>query len=133
VEKEYSKLFKKLPPALPPKGFLALVLARIVKEEQRVARQRLWFSAPMAFVSGFAVVFTFQYLAQDITQSGIAGYFSMLFSDGGTVLSYWREFSLSLAEQVPILSLTLFLGATLALLGSLSSVIKNMQTAPRYA
>lgn len=133
MEKEYSKLFKNLPPALPPKGFSSAVFARIGKEEQRVARQRLWFSAPMAFVSGFAVVLTFQYLAQDIALSGIPGYFSVLFSDSGAVLAYWKEFSLSLAEQVPILSVALFLGATFALLGSLSSVVKNVQLTFKYA
>ena len=111
-----------------PEGLSSSIIAKIRKEQQRNARLQLAISAPLAFISGVAVVFTFQYLTQELSRSGLGDYFSVLFSDGGAVLTYWREFALSLLEQIPILSMILFLSATLALLGSMRSLVKNIQT-----
>ena len=128
MDKNYSKLFQTLDPVEVPEGLSASVITKIRKEQQRVARLRLALSAPLAFISGVAVVFTFQYLMQELARSGLGDYFSILFSDGGAVLTYWKEFTLSLVEQIPILSMILFLGATLALLSSVRSLAKNIQT-----
>ncbi len=128
MDKNYSKLFQALDPVDVPEGLSSSIIAKIRKEQQRNARLQLAISAPLAFISGVAVVFTFQYLAQELSRSGLGDYFSVLFSDGGAVLTYWREFALSLLEQIPILSMILFLSATLALLGSMRSLVKNIQT-----
>lgn len=133
MEKDYSRLFQKLAPVRTPENLSAVILARVEREQQRAARVHLIFSVPLAFISATAVVISFQYLAQEIARSGILEYFSVLFSDGGSILTYWKEFVLSLAEQTPVLGATLFLGALLALLGSLKAIAKNIQTGLTYA
>lgn len=128
MEKDYQKLFKGLGDPSVPAGLYGSVLARIDSEARRAARLRLAVFVPLIFISAISVIVSFQYLVRETAQSGLSEYLSILFSDGGTVLLYWKEFLISLAEEAPILDAALFLGAVLALAGSLKATIKNVQT-----
>lgn len=133
MQSNYSKLFKSLDGVYVPSGLSNVTIKRIRREQRRAAFLRLTFVVPMAFLSSAAVVFSFKYLADEIAQSGLPQYLSVIFSDGGTALTYWKEFSISIADQLPVLSATLFLGAAFALLGTISSIVKNAQTTLLYA
>jgi hypothetical protein len=133
MEKDYSKLFQNLEPVNTPEGLLGAVHLRIEKEQRRMARTRLAVFIPLAIVSCFAVAFSFQYLAQEVSRSGIGEYLSIIFSDTSTLFAYWKEFSLSIIESMPIWGTALFLGSIFVLLGSLKSVIKNTQITLKYA
>lgn len=133
MEKDYTKLFQTLKPVTVPTGLSRVINARIEREQRRGARVRIAVFAPLALLSGVAVIFSFQYLVQELSRSGISEYFSVLLSDGGVALAYWKEFSLSVVEQLPVLGGALFLGAVLALLSSLKSIIQNTQIAQRFA
>lgn len=128
MEKGYQKLFQALEDPAVPVGLQGVIFARIDREAHRASLIRLAIFLPLVFVSSAAVVASFQYLARETAQSGFSEYFSILFSDGGTLLSYWKEFLISLAEQAPVFGATLFLGAILALVGSLRATFKNAQT-----
>lgn len=127
MEKDYQRLFQGLESPRVPAGLYDSVLARIDREARRASRIRLAFFAPLVFVSSVAVIVSFQYLARETAQSGLSGYLSILFSDGGTAFSYWKEFLISLAEQVPVLSVALFLGTVFVLMSLLKATVKNMQ------
>lgn len=133
MEKDYRRLFATLENPAVPAGLQGLILERIDSEMRRLSRIRLAVFVPLVFLSSVAVVSSFQYLAQETAQSGFSTYLSILFSDGSNVLSFWKEFLLSLAEQAPIFGTVLFLGAILALVGSLRATLNSTQTTYRSA
>lgn len=131
MEKDYKKLFQGLESPALPSGLYQSVLNEISLAERRVSQVRLAVFVPLVLISSFAVFASFQYLAGETAQSGLSEYLSILFSDGGTVLSYWKEFLISLAETAPVFGTALFLGAIWALMVSIKSALKNTQIALR--
>lgn len=128
MEKDYQKLFRGLGCPSVPVGLYDSVLLRIDGEARRASRLRLAVFVPLVVLSSVATVVSFQYLARETVQSGLSEYLSILFSDEGTILLYWKEFLISLAEQAPVFGMTLFLGTIVALVSSLKATIKNTQT-----
>lgn len=128
MEKDYQKLFDGLVSPSVPARLYDSVLLRIDVEARHASRLKFAVFAPLAFLSSVAVVVSFQYMARETAQSGLSEYLSIIFSDGGTILSYWKEFLVSLVESAPVFGATLFLGAVLALMGSLRVTFKNAQT-----
>lgn len=128
VEKDYQRLFQSLEIPRVPQGLKDSIFLRINREERRTSIIKLAVFVPLALLSGVAVVASFQYLMNQTAQSGFSEYIAILFSDGGTLLSYWKEFLLSVAERAPIIGTALFLGAILTLMGSIKSVLRNAHT-----
>jgi hypothetical protein len=56
-----------------------------------------------------ATVSSVIYLVQAFTRSGFSSYLSLILSERLQVLTYFKEFSLSLVESIPILSVAVFL------------------------
>lgn len=127
VEKDYQKLFQGLEIPSVPLGLRDSVLARIDREMRYASSLRLALLVPFVFIASAVAVTSFQYLSRETAQSGFSEYLSILFSDGSSILLYWREFLISIAETTPILGMALFLGAVIALAGSLKATFKNIQ------
>lgn len=128
MEKDYKKLFALSEHPQVPTGLQASVLLRIDREARRISRIRLALLAPLALASSVSVVVSLQYLAQEIAQSGLVSYLSILFSDSATVFILWKEFSISLAEQVPVFGIIIFMATTLVFVGAVKLLIKNAKT-----
>lgn len=128
MERDYKKLFALSEDPQVPTGLQASVLLRIEREARRISRIRLALLAPLALASSVSVVVSLQYLAQEIAQSGLASYLSILFSDSATVFILWKEFSISLAEQVPVFGIIIFMATTLVFVGAVKLLIKNAKT-----
>lgn len=127
MEKDYQKLFQTLKNPEVPVGLQDAVLARIDTEARRASRIRFAIFAPLLIVSVISVISSFQYLVQETVQSGLTNYFSIILSDGGAVLTYWKEFLTYTADQAPILGLAIFFGTIFALLVSLKATLRNAQ------
>lgn len=108
-----------------PEGLTHTVLRRIEAERRRVARLRFIGMGAVAGLSVIAMVPTAQYTIGEFYQSGFYQYSSLFLSDGGSILSYWREFTLTLAESAPLLGITIFLTLVFVLLSSLQSAFNN--------
>ncbi|MFZ2831527.1 MAG: hypothetical protein WAZ40_00005 [Minisyncoccia bacterium] len=128
MERDYKKLFALSEDPQVPTGLQASVLLRIEREARRISRIRLALLAPLALASSVSVVVSLQYLAQEIAQSGLVSYLSILFSDSATVFILWKEFSISLAEQVPVFGIIIFMATTLVFVGAVKLLIKNAKT-----
>ena len=102
----------------PPKRLYENILMRIGQEECRRAKVFLFASAPIVLLSTVGIIFSVQYMMQGFYQSSFYSYFSLLLSDPDIVLTYWREFALSLTETIPFMGITLSLIAIVALLVS---------------
>ena len=125
VEEKYKKLLGSVNLLEPPKGFGAQIFNRINMEEKRLARIRI-FAFGASTVASFAFsLWAVIYLVNSIKETGFSQYFSLIFSENGAVLAYWRELSLSLAESLPIVSLIVFLCAIGLFIWSFANVLKK--------
>jgi hypothetical protein len=111
----------------PPGGLTQAILWRIEVEQRRVAQFRFIGMGVLAGFSAIAMVPTAQYTMAEFYQSGFYQYSSLILSDGGSILPYWRELMMTLAESAPIFGATLSLGLIFVLFVSLQSVFNNRQ------
>ncbi len=105
-----------------------IVLARISQAEIKQARFESVFSYFFVVISSIASVGAFWWIYQDATQTGLLNSLSLLFTDSGAVLSYWKEFLLSVTESLPVVSLVAVFVSLFILIfatGNLSVVRQN--------
>jgi len=109
----------------PREGLYRSILLRIDMEKVRQAKRKFVifaFSSAASFVASAAA---FQYVIAEFGKSEFVQYFSLIFSDSQTVISYWREFVVLLTESLPVFGLTLFLTTAFITLFSFRGFLKN--------
>ena len=116
----------------PAEGLYGAVMERIAYAKRRQARIRSGVFGALAIVSGAALVPAFQYTAEQFYASGFYDYFTLVFSDRGFVLTYWRQFSLSLIESLPSLALLLVLPIVGLLVYSIRRAVQTGRVAFSY-
>lgn len=113
----------------PSTRLLGKILSHIEDTKIRKARMHLFFTG-LASLASFAAIFpALNYFTEEFSQSGFYGYLSLIFSDGGILIASWKEFSLALAESMPVLGTIAILSVVLVLLVSVQLALKNMKTA----
>ncbi len=81
----------------------------IVVRQQRIQRIKFW---SYSFVGAFSLVSLFPVLAslfRQFVESGFSEYLSLVFSDSGSIVLYWKELVLTIADSLPTTSLILSL------------------------
>lgn len=101
-----------------PQGLRKRVTAAISAHEARRARVLFLGSIVTGAASALGGVFAFQYVAAEFLHSGAGTYLSLLTSDFDAVMTYWKEFALSVGESLPIFAIILGLAAVVVFLGS---------------
>jgi nitrate reductase NapE component len=110
-EEKYKKLFGYVNLVEPPKGLGVKILNFIEAREKRLAKIKSWAFGSTSIASFGFSVWAIVYLIQSFKQTGFWQYLSLAFSENGMMLTYWKEFSLSLVESLPVVSVVLFLTA----------------------
>lgn len=110
---------------IPPKDLGAKIIVRIDKEKRRNAISRFLYTGTIMFASLLSIIPSMIYLGKSLQISGFAQYFSLFFSDLSQVALYWKEFSFSLAESLPFISLALFLALLGTFIWSFSITARN--------
>jgi hypothetical protein len=133
MEDSYQKLFKTLHPTAPKEALLASIIGRIHREQIRLARKRFvaFVFASLASLSGVVAVAVL--LIRSFVSSGSYHYLSLIFSDGASLLSYWKEIALFMAESLPAVGLAFLFGAGLLFVWSLVRTVKQAEVAFRVA
>ena len=98
----------------------------IVIRDKYMTQIKLWAFTFMGLASLIGLVPAFKELLSDFTQSGFYEYFSLLFSDGGSMLSYWKEFVFSLVESLPTISIIFTLSLLFICFLSLRHLVKQV-------
>lgn len=111
----------------PPERLYLGILARIEREKRRIARIRFVLSGIAAFTSVIALVPAGLYAFGEFYQSEFYQYLSVIFSDIGIALAYWKEFSLSLAESLPLSGPAIFLSLIFIFMGALKMTVENAE------
>jgi hypothetical protein len=130
-----AQLFKTSAPIVPEgiseRIFDALECAA---KRQAQVRRALW--GAFSGVSFVAFIAGGYYAANAANASGFTSYFSLIFSDGTTAASLWREVGLSLVESLPLLGTLIVIGSIAAMLWSIRNFSKyqgRFITSPRIA
>jgi len=97
---------------------LGLIMRQIGREQKKADLFRTAFFSATLIISLLALFPVFNLLKSNLVASGFAEYFSLIFSDWEIVSAYWQNFSLSLLEVLPVMSLAAFLTVILILLES---------------
>jgi hypothetical protein len=78
-------------------------------------------------VSFFGTISAARYAWGSFHESSFSVYASLLSSDGGALVLYWKEFMLSLIESLPITSATILLAAMFTLLLSAKLMLRYLK------
>ncbi len=113
----------------PSERLYGNILMRIEREKIRAARIRFALLGTTALASVIALIPAYQYAASEFAQSGFSQYLSIVFSDSGVALVYWKEFMLALAESAPVFGATILLSVIFTLLGSITLTVKDARRA----
>lgn len=123
---EFAPLFSHLKTA-EPNADLGNRIVKIIKLRQaRSKKIRIALSSAFATISIFAVVPAISYFTTELLQTGFGNYLSIIFSDGYSVMAYWKDFTLLLADSFPVTGSLLVLTTSLLLLSSLKLLISEI-------
>lgn len=127
MEEDCDKPFKSAELVEPPGHMLGAILGRIQTIKRRRAIARFVAGASSAVFSIITLLWGLQYLIVDMARSGFFNFSSLVFSDGGAILAYWRDFLFSLVESMPAFGMIIVLTALFAFGLSLSIMAQNTQ------
>ncbi len=74
---------------------------KIVSHEKQTTRIKLWFFSSFIVISLIVLVPAYKTLSSELSQSGFYDYISLAFSNGGSIIPYWKDFLLLLVESLP--------------------------------
>jgi hypothetical protein len=116
-------------PGLPSELF-GRIIARLRKEERLLSiKRKIVLYSLTTGGSMLILMLVFRAFQSDLISSGFLQFFSLLFSDFSFVAVSWQNFSLSLLEALPVMSLLLLLAAFLTFWQSSKSLVKNIRIA----
>lgn len=104
------------------------IWSRLSREQKRQAKIHLAAFAVVDTLAFVGLVSSIIYLSKVFSQSGFGQYFSLIFSDGNLLVSYWQELAFSLAESLPVLGFIALLSVTTILIWSFAKTIINART-----
>ena len=124
---ENFKLPKQFIAYKPPEGLYEKVILRLKKEQRLFAIKRLAVFGLTTIGSAIAFIPAFLAVQTNFAESGFMQFFSLLFSDFEIVIIYWQNFTFSLLEALPVMSLIALLGTILIFLESLKFLTRDIK------
>jgi len=125
TDEDYGNLFGKMDRREPPAGLLDAIILKINEKSLRMARIRFVFFTLLSLAALSAFIPAWQELRLEISQSGFLQFASLLFSDLGIVANYWQDFTMTMAESLPILGISAVLAAIFAFLISIKYMVRD--------
>jgi hypothetical protein len=98
----------------------------IVKRNKYIARLKLILFSIIGAISIAGLIPAIKALSSDVSASGLFDYLSLAFSSGSSVFSYWKEFSLSIVESLPLMSIMLSLTFLFILCISIKHILRQI-------
>ena len=129
MDNSCERLFSHFPQYDPPRDLFENVVKRIEDEKnfQKIRRKTLFF-AVSTILCAIACVPALIMVRSSANESGFMKFFSLLFSDFQSVVSYWQSFSLTLLETLPVASLIMLSTILLLFLESLRSLANGVKS-----
>lgn len=106
MEQNLQKLFKEA--SYQPESRLSSdVWSSIEYKSAQITKWKTFGYLGLSILSLSGSVFSIKSLIEQAIQLGFFNYFSLAFSDSGAIATYWKEYTLSLADSLPVVSLAL--------------------------
>jgi uncharacterized membrane protein YhaH (DUF805 family) len=105
----------------------------IESRKSKIYRLKSWIYSSLFFISLILLVPSINSLIEKSLEYGFSDYLSLVSYDFDIVLVYWREFSLSLINSIPVVSLILSLLLIFVSVLSLVLFSKNLRTNAKTA
>ena len=125
MQSKLIKIFKKARYE-PEPDLEQAVWSTIIARDKRTTRFKLWTYGFVGFASFAGLIPAFKILFTDLAHSGFYEYFSLIFSDTGSILSYWKELIFSLTESLPVVSIIFTLSLLFICFLSLRYLMKQI-------
>lgn len=110
----------------PQTGLADNIWQTIVRRQKYTARIKLLIFSLTGLLSLVGLIPALKTLLSDFAQSGFYEYLSLIFSNSGTVLTFWKELLLTLAESLPVLSIVSSFTLIFILLLSLKHIMRQI-------
>lgn len=109
MRKDYEKLFTHLKPAEPSAGLFDKIILAIKREQDLRNTKRLAFGfLALLIISLSSAPFSWSFFSEQMAESGVLQFMSIAINDLGTFFVFWQDFSLAIAESLPVMGLTAF-------------------------
>ena len=125
--KDYQELFSEATEVSLPPELFSSVLVRVRLEQKRAARKELAFVGTLALGSATSAIPITTSIFSSLSQTSFYQFLVLIFSDGLDMLTYWREILMSLAESLPIFSITIFMTVLVVLLWSVARTARDIK------
>ena len=108
-QNDYKPQFSHLEPPELPRGLFERIILAIRREQELRHTRRLAFGfLALLAVSFVFVPFSWSLFANQIQNSGVLQFIGAALSNTGAFLASWQEFSLAIAESLPIMGMVVF-------------------------
>ncbi len=129
MKDSHERLFEYLKSKEPPAELLNSILVSVKgRTSSRVLIVRTVVSGALSLVAITALVPSLLIAQSEISRSDFYQFLSLLLSDTNTVMTFWKEFTLSLMESFPTLGMIAVLGSVFVFLVSVRFFIRDMVT-----
>ena len=109
MRKDYEKLFTHLEPPEPPAGLFERIILAIKREQELRNTKRLAFGfLALLLVSLATMPFSWTLVVGQIQDSGMLQFVGVALNDLGAFFVSWQDFSLAIAESLPIMGIAIF-------------------------
>jgi len=106
VEKNLQKLFKQA--SYTPESRLSGDIWKVIEyKKNHISKINLLKYMILGVLSLSGSIFSIKILIEQLSKLGFFDYLSLVFSDSGIIVTYWKEYIMTLAESLPIFSLNL--------------------------
>lgn len=109
MRKNHKPFFSYLEPPEPPAGLFDRIILAIRHEQELRNTKRLAFGfLTLLVVSLAAAPFSWTLFAGQMQDSGMLQFIEVALSDIGAFLTSWQDFSLAIAESLPVMGIAIF-------------------------
>lgn len=106
MEKNLQKLFKQA--SYTPESRLSGDIWKVIEyKKNHISKINLLKYMILGVLSLSGSIFSIKILIEQLSKLGFFDYLSLVFSDSGIIVTYWKEYIMTLAESLPIFSLNL--------------------------
>ncbi len=110
-----------------PNGLENKIILRINKEKKKILIFKISYTSIILFASILAMMPIINNLLDNLKASGFYEYISLIYSDSGILLSYWKEFIMLVTSSLPFFTIAISLTILGILIWSLSNLNKNIK------
>ncbi len=111
-------------PNKPPKRLFWVIIERLKLEKNlKLFKEKFFVFLAILIISVVLVAAAFFIFNSELAESESGYLFSLLFSDTGIVLSYYKNFVLAILESMPVISIIFSLAAIVLVMISLRFVV----------